>query len=176
MNLPAREDYLEAVLSGTLALERSPTAVEIGTLLKDLAPIPEGDLTFLAQNGDIVINPDGTVELTTKGRVVAERVLKKHRVLQCFFHEMLGMDDQVASNEACVLEHSVSDSTIERITGLCDNRAHLWSSSERDGTRYPGRPCRYARSLKRYDLGTALYLRDHQYPVRALYFNNCGAL
>lgn len=115
MDLSAREDYLEAVLIGTLALKRSPTAGEVAAQLKDLPGTPEKDLAFLEENGDIVLNPDGTVVLTEKGKIVGERVLKKHRVLQCFFHEMLGMDVQAASNEACILEHGVSDSTIQRL-------------------------------------------------------------
>jgi DtxR family Mn-dependent transcriptional regulator len=115
MDLPAREDYLEAVLIGTLALKKALTAGEIAAQLKGIPSIPEGDLAYLVQNGDIVRNPDGTMELTVKGRIVAERVLKKHRVLQCFFHEMLGIDDRTASEEACILEHGVSDSTIERL-------------------------------------------------------------
>jgi DtxR family transcriptional regulator, Mn-dependent transcriptional regulator len=115
MDLPVREDFLEAVLIGTLALKKAPTAGEIVERLKDISTVPEGDLVYLKQNGDIVINPDGTIELTAKGRIVAERVLKKHRVLQCFFHEMLGIDDSTASDEACILEHGVSDSTIERL-------------------------------------------------------------
>jgi len=115
MDLPAREDYLEAVLIGTLALKRPPAPGEIAERLKDIPSIPEKDLAYLEQNGDILVNPDGTIGLTSKGRALAERVLKKHRVLQCFFHEMLGMDDLAASNEACVLEHGVSDSTIERL-------------------------------------------------------------
>jgi DtxR family transcriptional regulator, Mn-dependent transcriptional regulator len=121
MDLSAREDYLEAILICTLALNRSPAADEIASMLKNTPSIPEADLAYLEQSGDIVIKNDRTIELTQNGRIVAERVLKKHRVLQCFFREMLGMDDRTASDEACVLEHGVSDRTIERLGDYIDS-------------------------------------------------------
>ena len=123
MDPSAREDYLEAILICTLALNRSPAADEIAARLKDTPTIPEGDLAYLERNGDIVIKNDRTIELTGNGRMVAERVLKKHHVLQCFFREMLGMDDRTASDEACVLEHGVSDRTIERLGDYIDSSA-----------------------------------------------------
>jgi DtxR family transcriptional regulator, Mn-dependent transcriptional regulator len=130
MDLSAREDYLEAILICTLALNRSPAADEIVARLKDIPTIPEADLAYLERNGDIVIKNDRIIELTGNGRVVAERVLKKHRVLQCFFREMLGMDDRTASDEACVLEHGVSDKTIERLGDYIDGTGERMTGIE----------------------------------------------
>jgi DtxR family transcriptional regulator, Mn-dependent transcriptional regulator len=130
MDLSAREDYLEAILICTLALNRSPAADEIASMLKNTPSIPDADLAHLEQNGDIAIKGDRTIELTRNGRNVAERVLKKHRVLQCFFREMLGMDDRTASDEACVLEHGVSDKTIERLGDYIDNSGERMTGNE----------------------------------------------
>ncbi|HVP95452.1 MAG TPA: metal-dependent transcriptional regulator [Methanoregulaceae archaeon] len=121
MDLSAREDVLEAVLICTLALNRPPAVAEVNTRLKDPLPITGEDLDYLIKNGDITLNADGTIVLTGNGRTIAERVLKKHRVLQCFLHEMLGMDNHTASDEACVLEHDVSDHTIERLGDYIDS-------------------------------------------------------
>jgi DtxR family transcriptional regulator, Mn-dependent transcriptional regulator len=115
MDPSAREDYLEAVLIATLALQRMPSAEDVASQLKSPGGLAKINPADLVNNGDISIHPDGGMELTEKGKVIAERVLKKHRVLQCFFREMLGMDDRLASDEACVLEHDVSDHTIQRL-------------------------------------------------------------
>ena len=42
-------------------------------------------------------------------------MIKKHETLQCFLTEILGMDSSAASNEACKIEHAVSDETIDRL-------------------------------------------------------------
>jgi DtxR family Mn-dependent transcriptional regulator len=41
--------------------------------------------------------------------------MKKHETLQFFLSEILGMDSSSASSEACTLEHSVSDETVDRL-------------------------------------------------------------
>ena len=41
--------------------------------------------------------------------------MKKHETLQFFLSEILGMDSSTASSEACTLEHSVSDETVDRL-------------------------------------------------------------
>jgi DtxR family Mn-dependent transcriptional regulator len=115
MQPSVREDYLEAVLIRSLAVQRPPNVHEIAEQLHHPEDLVKSNLENLAVRGDLMIHSDGGIELTRRGNVTAERVLKKHRVLQCFFREMLGMDDRDASDEACVLEHEVSDHTIERL-------------------------------------------------------------
>ena len=73
------------------------------------------DLALLEEGGDLVKESDGSVRLTEKGRNTGESVLKKHRILECFFTEMLGMDPDTASKEACEMEHAASEYTIEKL-------------------------------------------------------------
>lgn len=115
MESSEREDYLEAVLVRHLAAQGTPTAKDIAQDLSLGEDTVSADLKTLGIEGDLVFDEKGAVSLTDQGRSIAERVLKKHRVLQCFLGEILGMDEDAASDEACILEHSISDTAINRI-------------------------------------------------------------
>jgi len=115
MESSEREDYLESVLVRYLAAEIPPSAKDVSVDLSRVEDTVLVNLKILEQQGDLVFDENGRICLTARGHSVAERVLKKHRVLQCFLGEILGMDDNAASEEACILEHSISDSAIYRI-------------------------------------------------------------
>jgi DtxR family Mn-dependent transcriptional regulator len=110
-----REDYLEAIQLFFETRSRFPTHPELAAALVR----PEEEVRELAgqlaASGDIILTGDDTVTLSDKGRALGTCVLKKHETLQCFLSEMLGMDTSSASHEACTLEHSVSDETIDRL-------------------------------------------------------------
>jgi DtxR family transcriptional regulator, Mn-dependent transcriptional regulator len=115
MESSEREDYLEAVLVRHLAAQAPPSAEDVAGDLSLEEDTVSADLKTLENQGDLVLDEKGAISLTVQGHSTAERVLKKHRVLQCFLGEILGMEEHAASDEACVLEHSISDSTINRI-------------------------------------------------------------
>jgi DtxR family transcriptional regulator, Mn-dependent transcriptional regulator len=133
MESSEREDYLEAVLVRYLAAQAPPLTKDVADdLHRDEGPVSE-NLKNLEKLGDLVFDEKGAVSLTVQGHATAERVLKKHRVLQCFLGEILGMDDTAASDEACILEHSISDSAISRI-GNYVKKAGSRRSSHRGNT------------------------------------------
>lgn len=53
--------------------------------------------------------------LTKEGMRAGKKISQKHKVLSCFFTEILGMKPDDASSQACILEHTASDDTIERL-------------------------------------------------------------
>jgi DtxR family Mn-dependent transcriptional regulator len=110
-----REDFLEAIFILARDGRRPPFVREVALALHK----PEGEalpvLTILGENNDIIIDGDGGISMTPQGKDLGMRVVKKHETLQCFFSEILGMDGPSASNEACTLEHAVSDDTINRL-------------------------------------------------------------
>jgi DtxR family Mn-dependent transcriptional regulator len=110
-----REDFLEAIFILARDFRRPPLVHDIAAALH--RPENEGPpvLKILEENKDIIISGDGGVALTPEGQNAGMRVVKKHETLQCFFSEILGMDGPSASNEACTLEHAVSDDTINRL-------------------------------------------------------------
>ncbi len=115
MESSEREDYLEAVLVRYLTAQPPPSAKDVAKDLSQAEDTVSADLKSLEKQGDLVFDEKGAISLTVQGHTIAERVLKKHRVLQCFLGEILGMEDHAASDEACVLEHSISDTAINRI-------------------------------------------------------------
>jgi DtxR family Mn-dependent transcriptional regulator len=110
-----REDELEAVFLLTKDCQRQPSIRDIALVLKRPYEEVASDLKMLALEGDVILDDDDTVALTVRGEEQGMRVAKKHETLQCFLSEMLGMDRSSASNEACLLEHTISDETIDRL-------------------------------------------------------------
>ena len=84
--------------------------------------------------------PDNCFVLTKEGIHAGKKISQKHKVLSSFFTEMLGMKPDDASSEACILEHTASDDTIERLdTYLSKNLGRKYLSSEtsdKKGSRY----------------------------------------
>lgn len=68
----------------------------------------------LRENGYISIDDGGNISLLAKGREIAEKVLEKHEVLMAILIE-LGVDPQTASEDACRIEHAMSDETFTAI-------------------------------------------------------------
>ncbi|MEE0957650.1 MAG: metal-dependent transcriptional regulator [Ruminococcus sp.] len=71
--------------------------------------------------GYIYIRPDRTVELTEKGEKIAEYVIKRHSTIYCLLTD-LGVDKKTAYEDACCMEHGVSE---ESLNALCDLRQFL---------------------------------------------------
>ena len=69
---------------------------------------------LLKNGGYIVVGPDGHITLTDTGRDVAEKIYERHTVLSQFLVK-LGVDPQVAAEDACKLEHAISDESLAAI-------------------------------------------------------------
>jgi len=107
------EDYLEAIAE-LIAVEGHAHAKEIAAKLNVKMPSVTGALRQLEKMGCIVYNTHYPVQLTEKGREIAEDVMHHHRVLKQFFSEILGLPLDKASETACRLEHLIDCDTIER--------------------------------------------------------------
>ena len=120
-----REDILEALFKVQTSGSRKPVPEDIASMLGRSPAEIHAQLRELEQEGALIFDPDGSLLLTPSGKERGGRVMRKHRILECFFSEMLGMSPDTASEEACTLEHGVSDDTIERLgrylqsPGLC---------------------------------------------------------
>lgn len=113
MERSCEEDLLEAVLCLGAGKWCSP----LGPLASRLHLTPEELLLLIedAVRAGTLTREEGRISLTGKGQEIAVRIDRRHRTLQCFLTEMLGMDPTLASDEACQLEHQVSDETISRL-------------------------------------------------------------
>jgi DtxR family Mn-dependent transcriptional regulator len=113
------EDYLKAIL---LAGPREEGAlVSMGQVAARLKVAP-GTVTAmmktLADSGLVAYEPYTGVRLTAAGRQLATHVLRRHRLIELFLVERVGLDWSEVHAEAELLEHAVSDRVIERIDEL----------------------------------------------------------
>ena len=69
---------------------------------------------FLKKLGLATQEPYGNIELTEKGARVAAHVLGRHKVLKAFLLK-LGVCDETAEKDACLMEHILSAETMERV-------------------------------------------------------------
>jgi len=114
------EDYLEAILTITENGGESATLAEIAAALDTGKETAGTTVAALVEEGYLERTDGDAVRLTEKGLSVASVVARKHRVLQCFLTEMLGVDADAANKEACTLEHGISDETIDRLSSYMD--------------------------------------------------------
>jgi Mn-dependent DtxR family transcriptional regulator len=112
---PANEDYLEAVfeLGGT---ERSVRSVDLATKLEVSKASVNNAINNLKQAGLVEQPYYGGITLTQKGAEYAAGILERHHVLYHFLLDVLGVQPDVAAEEACKMEHAISDDTLERLT------------------------------------------------------------
>ena len=114
------EDYLEAILTITENGRQQATSQEMAAALDTGRAAVEATIASLVEEGYLERAPGDAVRLTGKGKTVASKVARKHRVLQCFLTEVLGIEEDAASREACTLEHGISDETIDRLSSYMD--------------------------------------------------------
>jgi DtxR family Mn-dependent transcriptional regulator len=110
------EEYLEAIYSFNERGEQAKNT-ELATRLKVAPPSVTQMVKKLADRGYVLYVPYKGAVLTGKGMALAQMVVRKHRLLERFFFDYLGMDKGKVHDEACRMEHSLSD---EAALALCD--------------------------------------------------------
>jgi len=108
------EDYLEAI--AVISRERPAARVsEMSRLLGVKKPSVTAALKKLSAEGLVQHERYGYVNLTPKGARIAEKVYKRHNTLQCFLTDILGIDPKIAQEDACKIEHAISNDTADRL-------------------------------------------------------------
>ena len=107
------EDYLETIL---ILKERSGQvrSIDIATEMNYTKPSISVAMKKLRENGYIEVDKDGFITLTASGYEIASNIYNRHKVLTDFFIS-LGVDQKVAAEDACKIEHDLSDETFEKI-------------------------------------------------------------
>ncbi|MBR3298743.1 MAG: metal-dependent transcriptional regulator [Clostridia bacterium] len=114
MNLQeSGEMYLETILRLSEKKERV-RSIDIADEMGYSKPSISRAMRILKENGFIVIDSLGAITLTEKGRASAEKTYERHRVLTSLFIG-LGISAEVAADDACKIEHVISDETFEAI-------------------------------------------------------------
>ena len=69
---------------------------------------------LLKKGGYILVDKDGYITLTENGQQVAEKIYERHTILSRLL-TALGVDEETAAEDACRLEHAISDRSFEAI-------------------------------------------------------------
>ena len=69
---------------------------------------------ILEKGGYILLDKDGYIELTDAGKNVAEKIYERHTILTNVLN-WLGVDRQIAAEDACRIEHVISDESFQAI-------------------------------------------------------------
>lgn len=107
----ATENYMEAilVLGEKSGMVRS---VDVANHLGFSKPTISQYMKQFVQNGLVEIDANGHITLTEEGRKVAEKTLEKHKIISKIFIAM-GVSEETALEDACKVEHDLSDETFE---------------------------------------------------------------
>ena len=111
--LRASEDYLEAML---MMKEKHGyiRSIDVAEQLGVTKPSVTYTTKRLRENGYITMDKDGLITLTDSGMAIASSMLDRHRTLSGFLMA-LGVDEKTALQDACRIEHDISQQTFEAI-------------------------------------------------------------
>ena len=109
----AVENYLETILILSKA-QPDVHAIDICSYLGYSRPTVSIILKKMKDEKLVNVNDDNHITLTDEGRAVAERIFERHNLLSSFFI-YLGVKKDQALEDACKIEHAISDESFEAI-------------------------------------------------------------
>ncbi|MDD7369615.1 MAG: metal-dependent transcriptional regulator [Berryella intestinalis] len=110
----SHEDYLEAIVMLGGTDEVSVRSVDIAKKLEVSKASVNKAVSLLKEKGLADQPYYGDVTLTHEGYEYGRSVLERHHLLFAFLTQVLGIDDERADAEACLMEHAISDESFEK--------------------------------------------------------------
>ena len=108
------EMYLETILVLTREKNREVHSLDVAEYMNYSKPSVSRAVGLLKKGGYLEVSKDGALTLTEAGREIAEKIYERHTLLTGFF-TMLGVDKEIAAEDACKIEHDISDESFEAI-------------------------------------------------------------
>ena len=108
------EMYLETILVLTREKNREVHSLDVAEYMNYSKPSVSRAVGLLKKGGYLEVSKDGALTLTEAGREIAEKIYERHTLLTGFF-TMLGGDKEIAAEDACKIEHDISDESFEAI-------------------------------------------------------------
>jgi len=107
------ENYLETILilKNRLGVVRS---IDIATELSVSKPSVSVAMKNLRTNDYIDVDADGHITLLDKGKAIAEKMYERHTLLTSWLTS-LGVNPEIAAEDACRIEHVISEETFEAL-------------------------------------------------------------
>jgi DtxR family transcriptional regulator, Mn-dependent transcriptional regulator len=113
------EDYLEMILM----LKKSKgdvRSIDIANSMGFSKPSISIAMKHLKEDGYVIMDKDNLISLTPKGMKIAERIYFRHVTLRAFL-EKLGVSEECADEDACKIEHDISDESFEKLSAYLEN-------------------------------------------------------
>ena len=111
--LESGEMYLETILRLS---NQSPyvRSLDVAEAMNYSKPSVSRAMKILKENHYISIDGNGYIKLLKKGKDVANKIYERHKVITELLID-LGVDEKQAENDACKMEHCISDESFEAI-------------------------------------------------------------
>lgn len=107
------EDYLERIL--ILKKEKGKViSIDIANSMNYSKPSISRAMKNLRENDYITFEENGEINLTEKGLNIAQKIYERHVLLTNYFM-VLGVKEETARNDACKVEHDLSEETFNAI-------------------------------------------------------------
>ncbi len=118
--LASGEMYLETILQ--LSKESDfVRSIDVGEYMGYSKPSVSRAVGLLKEGGYITVDGDGFLHLTEDGRKIAEKIYERHTILTEFLTS-IGVDREVAAEDACKMEHDISDTSLSAIKSYLENK------------------------------------------------------
>ena len=89
-------------------------SIDVGEHMGYSKPSVSRAISLLKQGGYVLMGKDGALTLTPEGQARAEKIYERHTLITAFLVR-LGVDPAVAAEDACKIEHDISDESFEAI-------------------------------------------------------------
>lgn len=107
------EMYLETIL--ILSRKKDIVrAIDISEMMNFSKPSVSRAMSILRKDGLITIDGLGSISLTATGQAIAEKIYERHCVLSRILCQ-LGVDEEIADEDACRIEHVISDESFRAL-------------------------------------------------------------
>ena len=107
------EMYLETIY--TLSLTKTHVrSVDVAEALNYSRPSVSRAVGLLKKDGYLLMDDDGFLRLTELGNDTADKIYERHRILTAAL-KALGVDEESAAEDACRIEHVISDKSLDAI-------------------------------------------------------------
>ncbi|MGN1343722.1 MAG: metal-dependent transcriptional regulator [Traorella sp.] len=113
-NSESLEMYLETMYRLECELGKI-RCVDIANQLHVSKPSVNKAVNVLKEQGHLLQEVYGMIHLTDSGRNIGKSIYERHRIITRYLHEILGVDETVAEEDACKMEHVVSDETFNKM-------------------------------------------------------------
>lgn len=107
------EMYLETIF--VLLQKGNPVrSIDVSEHMGYSKPSVSRAMSILRSGGYILVDKEGHITLTESGDRVARKIYERHMILSKMLRQ-LGVDEKTAAEDACKMEHAISDASFEAI-------------------------------------------------------------